>query len=89
MCSIIDYICFSEPNTIKEAYYVKKGSIFIDLRAAFDTINREILQSKLTVPNIEPRPLALIKALYTNICLKVLCRVNGTRTHREEIFRKK
>uniref|UniRef100_A0A2D4IX39 Reverse transcriptase domain-containing protein n=1 Tax=Micrurus lemniscatus lemniscatus TaxID=129467 RepID=A0A2D4IX39_MICLE len=55
---------------------------FIDLTAAFDLVNREVLWSELTSLKTEPRLLAFIKALYTSTCLRVRYGVNGALTNR-------
>ena len=38
---------------------------FLDLKAAFDSISRELLWVKLAKMNMDPRLLSLIKNLYT------------------------
>ncbi|XP_062831915.1 ras-GEF domain-containing family member 1A isoform X1 [Anolis carolinensis] len=81
--------CFVLNHTI--AKYVSRGkqlyAAFIDLSAAFDTVNRETLWKKLTDLNMEPRLLALIKALYTNTFLKVRFGTQGAMTNSVETYK--
>ena len=61
------------------------GSVFIDLRKAFDTVNQEILCQKLEHYGVDDRNLSWFQSYLSN--RKQFCRVNGidSKTERTEI----
>ena len=59
------------------------GSVFIDLRKAFDTVNHEILCQKLEHYGVDDRNLSWFQSYLSN--RKQFCRVNGIYSKTERI----
>ena len=59
------------------------GSVFIDLRKAFDTVNHELLCKKLEHYGVVDRNLCWFQSYLSN--RKQLCRVNGIDSKTERI----
>ena len=60
-----------------------KGSVFIDLRKAFDTVNHELLCQKLEHYGVGDRKLSWFQSYLSN--REQFCRVNGIDSKMEKI----
>lgn len=68
-------------SVLVSKYTRQKGEhlyvVFLDLKAAFDTVDKDLLWSKLDKMSIEPRLLYLIKILYSGSTCRIRASAEG------------
>ena len=73
-CTVLSYLISKQVDQARSRLY----TAFLDLKAAFDSVNRNILWGKLDKFGIDPRLLQLIQKLYSNTSCRIRLRRDGT-----------